>query len=265
MQDFQKPSFAHVFIATLPLMLLLGLTHITLAEQEKPVETDARLHSNGAGWKLNQAKRDESKPLPRVLLIGDSILGGYGKYAVELLKDKAYVDLWTQPYHQGHMQGNYLTKMIAEVLAHGPYDVIAFNMGLHGWQEGRIPEGQFKPLTAKLVESLREGCPNAKLFWINTTQITEKDPRPWQERDKPRDKPMQVDPQLNPIIVNHNKMAAEVMTEQHVPIIDFYGTLLPHLEWAHGDQFHWKGPAYQLLAKTVVDAIGDKIPHSTAQ
>ncbi|MFM2167446.1 MAG: hypothetical protein RIS79_1817, partial [Verrucomicrobiota bacterium] len=110
---------------------------------ETPVETDPRLHSDGKGWKLNQATIKDPKR-PRVLLIGDSILSGYMAHAIKKLDGTAYVDAWVNPYNQSeHLN----TKILPEVLAKGPYDVIHFNMGLHGWQEGRIKPGTFEPLT----------------------------------------------------------------------------------------------------------------------
>jgi hypothetical protein len=113
---------------------------------ETPVETDPRLHSDGKGWKLNQATTKDPKR-PRVLLIGDSILSGYMAHAIKRLDGKAYVDAWVNPYNQSeHLN----TKILPEVLAKGPYDVIHFNMGLHGWQEGRIKPGTFEPLTKRL-------------------------------------------------------------------------------------------------------------------
>jgi len=50
-------------------------------------------------------------------------------------------------------------------------------------------------------------------------------------------------------------MAAKVMAEMNVPVNDFYGLLVDKLELARGDRFHWTGPAYQLLAKTVVASV----------
>lgn len=47
-----------------------------LLAAETPVEIDPRLHSDGKGWKLNQATIKDPKR-PRVLLIGESILSGY--------------------------------------------------------------------------------------------------------------------------------------------------------------------------------------------
>ena len=55
----------------------------------------------------------------------------------------------------------FVLSLFAEVLANGPYDVVHFNMGLHGWQEGRIKPGTFEPLTKAYVEVLKTKLPNA--------------------------------------------------------------------------------------------------------
>ncbi|HEX9997978.1 MAG TPA: SGNH/GDSL hydrolase family protein [Abditibacterium sp.] len=253
MSNFKK----YIFRAALT--MILGGTTISHAQQTAPVETDARLHSNGNGWKLNKANITD-KSLPRVLLIGDSILAGYQKYVIEDLKDRAYIDAWVQPYHQGQIQGDnsIWTTATKEVLANGPYDLIFFNMGLHGWQPGRIPEGQFIPLTRKLVASIRDNAPNAKLFWLSTTPITEQDTRPdfW----KIEDRTYALNRELNPTIIEHNSLAAEVMKEEKVPIVDFYGLLVSRLNTAHGDMFHWREPASKILAQELVKTISENLP-----
>ncbi len=160
-----------------------------------------------------------------------------------------------QPYHQGQIQGENSVWETAtkEVLANGPYDLIFFNMGLHGWQPGRIPEGQFTPLTRKLVASVRNNAPRARLFWISTTPITEQDARP--EFWKIEDRTYALNGELNPTIVEHNRLAAEVMKEEKIPVIDFYGLLAPHLNTAHGDMFHWREPASKRMAQEIIKNI----------
>src|SRR5262249_39466204 len=151
-----------------------------------------------------------------------------------------YVDAWVTPTNQGNKA---LPKVIGEVLAHGPYDVIHFNLGLHGWQPGRIPAGQFEPLTTAMVRAFREHAPQAKLLWASTTPVTKaKEPGP-------------LDAEVNPIIVEHNRMAAGVMAAEQVPINDLYGLMLKHLDLAAGDRFHWKPEAKKLQAKQVADAV----------
>ena len=63
-----------------PIALLIALFTVQ-AIAKKPVETDPRLHSEGKGWKLNQATITDPKR-PRVFLIGDSIQSGRMAHAI---------------------------------------------------------------------------------------------------------------------------------------------------------------------------------------
>ena len=51
------------------------------------------------------------------------------------------------------------------------------------------------------------------------------------------------------------RIEQDSMGEMKVPVNDFYSLLVNKLEFARGDQFHWKGDAYQLLAKMATDSI----------
>ena len=78
---------AHLLSLVAVLLALPGL----LRAEPPAQETDARLHSDGAGWRLDRATiTDPTRP--RVLLIGDSILGGYAKSVTTALRGRAYVD-----------------------------------------------------------------------------------------------------------------------------------------------------------------------------
>ncbi len=99
---------------------------------------DPRLHSDGGPWKFYRASPEDAS-LPRVLLIGDSIMNGYRGHVYRLLKGKANVDVWLTPLH---LKSEHLHVDLQKVLDQGPYEVIHFNIGLHGWPPGRIPEGQ---------------------------------------------------------------------------------------------------------------------------
>lgn len=230
-------SAGQLFAADAPIAGTPGVTNA--------VEKDPRVHADGKGWRLDRAViTDPARP--RVLFIGDSILGGYQTGVTAALKGRAHVDAWVNPY----CQSENVNRLLGEVLAAGPYDVVFFNMGLHGWQKGRIPEGRFEELTAAYVEVIRRTCPRARIFWASSTPVTVKG------------KPGELDPDINPIILEHNRMAATVMAEQHVPVVDFYGLLAGRLDLARGDQFHWTGPAYQILADAAVAAILRELPES---
>jgi Carbohydrate esterase, sialic acid-specific acetylesterase len=215
---------------------------IQLPKVGEAKESDTRLHADDKGWRLDKAKiADPARP--RVLLIGDSILNGYLKSVTKQLDGQVYIDAWVNPYNQSE----HLNKLLAEVLAEGPYDLVHFNMGLHGWQKGRIKDGTFEPLTQAYVEVIRAKLPQAKIIWASSTPVTVKG------------NPTELDAEINPIIVEHNRLAAKVMQEMKVPVNDFNALLATKLELARGDQFHWKPEAYELLANTVVESVSREL------
>lgn len=220
------------------LAALVAVAGLSAAPRASGEESDARLHADGKGWRLDKAKVVDPHR-PRVLLVGDSILNGYLKHALADLEGKAYVDAWVNPYHQSL----HVNKLLAEVLENGPYDVVHFNMGLHGWPIGRIKQEEFEPLTRAYVEVIRQALPQARIIWASSTPVTV------------RGKPTELDPEINPVIVEHNRMAAAVMREMNVPVNDFYGLLADRLELARGDQFHWNDAAYKLLAEAAVASV----------
>ena len=233
-----KLSFPLAFVIVGFVLLRNGAAADPSAQPAAAVETDARLHADGKGWRVDKARVVDAKR-PRVLLIGDSILNGYLNQTTKALEGKAYVDAWVNPY----CQSTHTNKVLAEVLANGPYDVVHFNMGLHGWQPGRIQEGTFEPLTQAYVEVIREKLPRAKIIWASSTPVTVKG------------MPTELDAEINATIIDHNRMAAAVMKRLDVPVNDFYGLLVDKLQWARGDQFHWKPEAYQVLTDAAVASI----------
>jgi hypothetical protein len=218
-----------------------------------PVEKDPRVQSNGKAWGINRATiLDPARP--RVLLIGDSILNGYANTVVKRLEGKAYIDYWVTPA----CQGENFNKMLALVLTNGPYDVIHINLGLHGFQKDRIvpgktekqpriPDGQYEPLTRAFIEIMRKENPKGKIIWASTTPISL------------RDNPAQLDPQSNPIIVEHNRMAAKVMAEMNVPVNDLYSLMINHLDLKAND-FHWKAAGMKMQGEAVAKAIAAELP-----
>jgi hypothetical protein len=95
----------------------------------------------------------------------------------------------------------------------------------------------------QFATSAKQKLPKAKIIWANSTPVTVKG------------KPTELDPAINPVIIEHNRMAANVMKEMNVPVNDFYSPLVNKLDLARGDQFHWKPDAYKILAQTATDSI----------
>ena len=178
---------------------------------------------------------------PHVLCIGDSILGGYHSPLAERLRGKASLDIWVTPRT---IADKSLPTTMKEIFAGHPYDVIVFNdIGLHAWQPGRIPEGQYEPLLRAHVANLRRLAPAAKLIFATTTPMTSKT------------HPVTINDEFNPVIVQRNDIATKVMEENQIPVADFYHLVVDHLDLAAGDGFHWKKPAYVALSELAADKI----------
>ncbi|MDB6119507.1 MAG: hypothetical protein JWO08_3288 [Verrucomicrobiaceae bacterium] len=230
------------------LFLPLFLLAVSFLHAQSPVpaqtETDKRLPAKGGKWGLREAVVTDAT-LPKVLMIGDSILNGYLASVQKALEGKANIDAWITPTTQADKG---LSKILTEMLGAKKYAVIHFNLGLHGWQAGRIPEGQFEPLTLQMVETMKKAAPQAKLVWATITPVTEKD------------HPEQPNREIQPIIERHNAMATKVMEEEGVAINDLAGLMQAHLKLAAGDMFHWKPEGREMQAKAVAGAITKVLP-----
>ena len=235
--------------------LLLGLSlAAAMAQTNSPDarESDPRLKPDDVKWGFHAASDVDSK-LPRVLLIGDSIVAGYGGPVIANLKGRVTVDVWSTGMNENSRE---LHEYLKKALAHGPYAVVHFNIGLHGWPKGRIPEGQYEPLMRKYVAVVQVNAPQARLIWTSTTPVTLKG------------SPDKVDPDINPIIVERNAIAARIMEDNHIPIDDLYGLMADKIAFGKGDkkddQFHWAPPGVKLQADAVAAIILKNLPARTA-
>jgi hypothetical protein len=203
-------------------------------------ETNKFLHSDGDGWglKIVQTEGDKS-----VLLIGNSICNGYKGYVAKEMPDYRVV-AWVNPYH---LKSEYLFDDLVKVLKSEKWDVIHFNIGLHGWPEGRIPKGMYQPLLQNFVDTLKRYAPDSKLVWTSITPIMNKE------------KPFELNRELNPIIADRNQIAAIVMKNNNIPINDLYSLCLLNMNLARGDRFHWTAPMYRMMAIQIVSKIDDVV------
>jgi lysophospholipase L1-like esterase len=213
--------------------------HAQIPALPPQTETDPNLPPKGGNWSLKAATVTDAS-LPRVLLIGDSIANGYLEPVRAALAGKANVDAWITPTTQADKS---LPKTLAAILAWQKYAVVHFNLGLHGWQAGRIPEGQFEPSTRLMVQSLRAGAPQATLIWATITPVTVKG------------EPEKLNPEIQPTIDEHNRMALAVMKSEGVQIDDLAGLMADKLPLAAGDMFHWKKEGMALIVEQVVKSI----------
>ena len=177
--------------------------------------------------------------LPRVLLIGDSIVNGYGAKVAERLKNQANVDIWVTP----NWLGPDLSKQAQSVLMAAKYTVIHFNeSGLHAWAPGRIADSQYGPLMQNYLSVLRSAGGDVQLIWASTTPITQED------------HPGQLDP-LDQLIMERNALCLPIMKKNGVAVDDLHTLMINHLDLARGDRFHWVDRGYDLMAESVASSV----------
>ena len=202
------------------------------------VTTDEKLglHSEGGPWQFFPASNYQEN-LPNVLMIGNSVMNGYYHFVIDSLRGKANVDYWLTPKH---LKSEHLFTDLAKVVSYREYDVIQFNIGLHGWPEGRILKEEYKPLLEKYVSTIQENAPSSILIWASTTPVT--------EEGKP-----ELNKEINPTIASRNIIAVDVMKEMNVGVNDLNGLVKDKLHLATLDRFHWKGEGYTLMGRAVVN------------
>ena len=95
----------------------------------------------------------------------------------------------------------------------------------------------------KLTRCFKNGAPQAKIYYLLTTPHTAARPAPDQAVTSLGDK--------NDVVIRLNTLSSQVMREEGIEVIDAYSILASRLELAAGDNFHWQGPAYQLLTQEI--------------
>lgn len=195
-----------------------------------------------------QAVPDPS--LPNVLLIGDSISGGYEKQVKQALAGKANV---VKNEGNAEWTGTGLKK-IDSYLGDTKWDIIHFNWGLwdlYGWayyEEDRSPEAYAKRLD-QLVTRMKQT--NAKLIWATTTPACKDAETTMLKRFK---KEVVITPEQQ---AKYSEAALAVMKRHGVGINDLYTHILPTLDKHSGgpDNVHFNGAGNGHLAKKVVETL----------
>lgn len=170
--------------------------------------------------------------LPRVLLIGDSISGGYTLPARKALAGIANVH--KAPENCGPTANG--LKKLDVWLGDGKWDVIHFNFGIH---DRKTAPDQYVQRLEQIVARLEKT--GAKLIWASTTPV------PAATKDGPA---------MPAAIEERNKLAADVMQRHGIPTDDLFATLRPHMEQVmKPDNVHPNGEGYAILGKQVAASI----------
>lgn len=184
----------------------------------------------------------QDKPLPKVLVVGDSVYFQHARGVTEDLKDKAEVTV-IKSYGFGILNSATILEHLDEILGRvdrngnpvpeekwPTWDMIHVNVGL-GDLIYRVPDlkdfrvmpidaggvittdtKQYEKNLDELVRQLKAAAPGAKLVWASTTPIRHSTSNVFELGSE----------------IEYNAIAAKVMTKHGVPINDMY-TYVKHL------------------------------------
>jgi hypothetical protein len=194
----------------------------------------------------------QAKPLPKVLIIGDSISIGYTPFVKEKLKDEAIVI-----HNPGN--GGPTTKGLANIeawIGDEDWAVIHFNFGLHdlayrpegkggldkkrGFVSTKLHdyEANLDTLSKRLLRT------DAKIIFALTTPVPPGEPGRYVED-----------------AVRYNHTATKVMKKNKIPINDLHKLILPKMSnlATRPGNVHFKSEGSELLADQVVKYIREAL------
>lgn len=179
-------------------------------------------------WMPNMRQSD----LPRVLLIGDSITRAYYKDVEQNLKGKAYCARLATSAAIGDPA---LLLQVHTFLSEAKFDVVHFNIGMHGWA---YSEDEYRKHLPELLKTIRKDAPGARLIWASTTPVRkDREPGPSNQRIRAR-----------------NEIAQSYFSGQHIPIDDLYTLMDAHPD-LHSDDVHFNKEGAALQANQVAAEI----------
>ena len=181
--------------------------------------------------------------LPRVLLIGDSIVVGSAAAMLRRLDGRATLATFASSKIVGDPGYNLELEL---VLSDYLPQVILFNNGLHGRD---YSDDFYRAGLVVAIERLQAKCPQAKLLWRSSTPVTA-------EGD-----PATFDPEVNPLVERRNRIAAEIMAERGIPVFDLYAEMLGKPELRVADGYHYLPEGYERIA----DFLAPKVLASLGQ
>lgn len=181
--------------------------------------------------------------LPRVLLIGDSIVRDYYPEVEKRLAGKAFVArLATSRF----VADPVLLMEVELVLNDAKFDVVLFNNGMHGWQHS---EAAYRKAFPKFIKTIRANAPKARLLWASTTPLRD-------GKGVTSDTKAEYSDER---IAARNSLAAEMVAAQNLPTVDLNAAVRGHPEF-HSDNVHFHGQGSQILAAQVSAAVEKLLP-----
>ena len=179
--------------------------------------------------------------LPRVLLIGDSIVDNYNNAVEKLLKGKATLAYLASSKCVGDPA---IDRELELALNSYRFKLIHFNNGLHGFTTS---EDEYARGLSDYVDAIESMSPESKLVWASSTPVTVDG------------KPEKFDPERNPRICERNRLATEIMRNRKIPVNDLYSLVLNRPELSSGDGYHYNQQGIRVQAEKVAEVITENL------
>ncbi|MGI5893953.1 MAG: SGNH/GDSL hydrolase family protein [Candidatus Merdivicinus sp.] len=192
------------------------------------------IHREPLEWTRTWWEQAESGDLPRILLIGDSIVCGYRDGVQEELRGKAYVDQFATSKFAADP---FFAKELNLYLEAYPYDCIHFNHGLHGRD---FPLDVYEHAYEETLKKLLTVCPHVILTL--STPITRSG------------NPAELD-SLNQVVTERNQVVLDLAEKYQLPVDDLYALVLGHPEYRVMDGYHYNESGKAVQSKQVAETI----------
>jgi len=195
----------------------------------------------------------QQTPLPRVVLIGDSIRLGYAPLVAKLLDGKAIV---ISPAPNGEDTSNVLRHLDEWVLTQNP-QVVHINAGLHDLKlKGttyQVPLGEYEKNLKAILGRIRQGT-RARVVFATTTPILD---ALHAQRQAGFDR-------FEADVQKYNAVAMSVMKQAGVPVNDLHTIVVDSgtATLLGSDGTHYTPEGYAKLAAAVADSILRTLAHT---
>jgi lysophospholipase L1-like esterase len=195
-------------------------------------------------------------PLPKVVLLGDSIRLGYTPIVEKELVGKAVI---ISPKENGGDSSNTLKHLDEWVIREQPA-IVHFNCGIHDTKKTKtadkfqVPPDQYEANLRKIVERIRQET-KATVLFATTTPIL--DERAAKSRTKAEYELLEAS------IEKYNTIAKQVMQDLKVPVDDLHSLLTDadkRAQLISGDGVHYTAEGREMLGKAVAQFIKKHLP-----
>lgn len=174
--------------------------------------------------------------LPRLLLVGDSIVRSYFEQVEEDLKG---IFLCARMTTSTSVCDKILRKELDLLFTDYRFAVIHFNNGLHGWGND---EASYKKGLRGVLDFCIRRSPQSRLIWASTTPLRQADDLSVLAASTAR-------------VRERNRIACEIAVQRQLPVNDLFATVIDHPEYAAPDGVHFNADGQRVLGKQVAQKV----------